>query len=80
MLWDMGGGVHLQTDLPQNTAGQIEYEAATRVTSGYAVSFQGRPARRVESPAWDDLSSSAKEAWEAAGQAVIDSTVPERTP
>jgi hypothetical protein len=62
------------------TAGKIEYEAACMVTSSYVVSRPGHPARRVESPAWDDLSSSAREAWEAAAQAELDSTVPERTP
>jgi len=50
------------------TAGQIEYEASASLVSG------------EELPAWGDLSSSAKEAWESVGQAVIDSTVPERTP
>jgi hypothetical protein len=58
----------------QNTSGQIAYEAYGAQANGVSL------VSGAELPPWHGLPASIRDAWESAGQAVIDSTVPERTP
>ena len=57
----------------RNTAGRIAYEAYAIQAGGHSL------VSGAELPPWDTLPASIAEAWEAAGQAVTDSTVPEMT-
>ena len=59
---------------PPVTAGRIAYEAYGAQAGGVSL------VSGAELPDWDSLPASIQEAWASAGQAVIDSAVPERTP